>query len=276
VLATPGVTERRLFTVGGREFRWADVTERVDWDALRAPDRELSDAGLDEAAARFRYDRNLVAAEEMEAWLDRWKLTVAQWRAYLRGTLPDDDQAPWVIAVCSGTLEREARQLADRAAAADALGEADLDRAYERFVAEAVTQAALESLLDARRADWIRVDCRTLILPTEAAAREAALCLRDDGMALAEVAAQAGVEMREHALFLEDAEGELGGALLSARTGELLGPIPLGDRFALVLVDGKVDPTLDDPEILRRAQEAARRRAIEREVVNRVTWHERV
>jgi hypothetical protein len=275
-VATPGVTERRLFTVGGREFRWADVTERVDWHALRAPDRELSDAELEEAAARFRYERNLVAAEEMEAWLARWELTVAEWRAYLRGTLPDDDRAPWVAAVCSGTLERAARELAAKAAVADALGEPELERAYERFVAEAVTPDALASLLEARRADWIRVDCRTLVLPSEAAAREAALCVRDDGMALAEVAAQAGVETREHALYLEDAEGELGGALLSARTGELLGPIPLGDRFALVLVDGKVDPALDDPEILRRAQEAARRRAIEREVVNRVTWHERV
>jgi hypothetical protein len=276
VLATTGVTERRLFTVGGREFRWAEVADRVDWDALRPPDRELSGAELDEAARRFRYERNLVAAEEMEAWLARWELTVGEWRAYLGGTLAADERAPWVIAVCSGTLEREARELAARAAAAEALGEGDLDRAYERFVAEAVTPEALAALLETRGADWIRVDCRTLVLPGEPAAREAALCVRDDGMALAEVAAQAGVEMREHALYLEDADGELGNALLSARTGELLGPLPLGDRFALVLVDGKVDPTLDDPEILRRAQEAARRRATEREVVNRVTWHERV
>jgi hypothetical protein len=114
------------------------------------------------------------------------------------------------------------------------------------------------------------------VLPTGDGAREAALCVRDDGMALAEVATHAGAELREHSLVLEDAEGELGEALLSARTGELIGPLVLGDRFALVLVDGKVEPSLDDPEILRRAQEAARRRAIEREIVNRVTWHERV
>jgi hypothetical protein len=279
VLATPGVTERRLFTVGGREFRWADVAERVDWDALRQTGErptELTDAEVEEAGARFRYERSLVAAEEMEAWLERWDLSVREWRDYLRGRLDGSDRAAWIAAVCSGSLERGAKELAARAAVAEALGEADLDSAYERFLADAATPEALAQLLEANRPDWTRVDCRTLVLPDQAAAREAALCVRDDGMALAEVAAQAGVEMREHALYLEDASDELGRALLSARTGELIGPLALGDRYALVLVDAKVDPTLDDPEILRRAQEAARRRAIDREVVNRVTWHERV
>lgn len=273
MLAVSGVLDRRVFSVGGRGFRWAEVAERVDWGSLA---RAGSEGELDEAETRFRYERNLVAAEEMEAWLDRWDLTVSEWRDYLRGTAADDDRGDWVAAVCSGALERAAQDLAARAAAAAALGDADLDRAYERFVAEAVTPDVLRSVLETRKADWIRVDCRTLVLPSEAAAREAALCVRDDGMALAEVASQAGVEMREHSTYLEDAADELGKALLSARTGELLGPVPLADRFALVLVDDKAEPTLDDPEILRRVQEAARRRAIEREVVNRVTWHERV
>ena len=273
MLAVSGVIERPVFTVGRRQFRWADVIERVDWDCIPQP----HDAGnADEAETRFRYQRGLVAAEEMERWLVRWQISVGDWRDYLRGSVERGERGRWVTAVCSGTLERAAEDLAARAAAAEALGEPDLDRAFERFVVEAVTPDALRSILEARKADWIRVDCRTLVLPTPDGAREAALCVRDDGMALAEVAAQAGAELREHSLHLEDAEGDLGKALLSARTGELLGPVPLGDRYALVLVDGKVEPSLDDPEILRRAQEAARRRAIEREVVNRVTWHERV
>ena len=272
MLAVSGVLERPVFTVGRRQFRWVDVAERVDWEGIS----RSGEPDPDEAETRFRYDRNLVAADEMEAWLERWGLTVGEWRDYLRGTLANDERGNWVAAVCSGTLERTAQDLAARAAAADAVDEADLDEAYDRFLASAVTPEVLRSVLEARKADWIRVDCRTLVLPSEAAAREAALCVRDDGMALAEVAAQAGVEMREHSLYLEDAADELGKALLSARTGELLGPVALADRFALVLVDDKVEPTLDDPEILRRVQEAARRRAIEREVVNRVTWHERV
>jgi hypothetical protein len=296
VLAVAGVLERRVFSVGGREFRWSDVADTADWDDLRrtagnglaalaaAPP---TDGEVQEAGARFRYDRNLVAGEEMEAWLRRWELTVQEWRGYLARTLArgragtaeavePDERAVWAEAVCSGTLERLAQELAARAAAAQALGEDDLDRAFARFVADAQDHRTLESLLEIRKADWLRVDCRTLVLDSETAAREAALCVRDDGMALAEVSAQAGVAMREHSLYVEDAADQLGKALLSARTGELLGPLPLADRYALVLVDGKVEPALDDPEILRRVQEAARRRAIEREVVSRVTWHERV
>jgi hypothetical protein len=280
VLVVSAVLERPVFSVGRRQFRWADAAKRLDWEALRgaasSSPREISDAELAEAEARFRYERSLVAAEEMESWLERWELTVGEWRQYLRGNLSGDERAAWVQAVCSGALERAAEELAARAAAAEATGEPDLERAYSRFLAEAINPEALGSLLEARKADWIRVDCRTLVFPLAAAAREAALCVRDDGMALAEVASQAGVEMREHSVHLEDAADELGKALLSARTGELLGPIPLADRFALVLVDDKVEPALDDPEILRRVQEAARQRAIEREIVNRVTWHERV
>lgn len=277
MLAASGVLERPVFSVGRRQFRWADVVERLDWESMKGPaSAPTAEAELEDAEARFRYERSLVAAEEMEGWLERWELTVGEWRDYLRGRLPGDERAAWVTAVCSGALERAAHELAARAAAAEATGDADLDLAYDRFLAAAVTSEALASLIEARQADWIRVDCRTLVLPSNAAVREAALCVRDDGMALAEVAAQAGVEMREHSLYLEDAADELGKALLSARTGELLGPLPLGDRFALILVDDKVQPTLDDAEILRRVQEAARRRAVEREVVNRVTWHERI
>jgi hypothetical protein len=286
--AAPELLGRPVFTVGGRQFRWSDVVERVDWDSLRkaaarpatAGDRELADA-----EARFRYDRNLVAAEEMETWLASWGVTVREWRDHLRrelaadatpSTTVDDERAVWAEAVCSGALEQAARELAAAAAAAEATGEPDLARARERLLANAMSGDALEALVRTRHTDWIRADCRTLVLPNEPAAREAALCIRDDGMALAEVAAQARVEMREHSVYLEDATDELGKALLSARTGELVGPLPLADRHVLVLVDDKVEPTLGDPEILRRAQEAARRRAIEREVVNRVTWHERI
>lgn len=271
MVAASGVLERPVFTVGARQFRWHEVAERMEAPAPPAP---VPDDELPSAEARFRYERNLVSREEMEAWLTRWELTAAEWRGYLRGNL-DGERAGWVSAVCSGALERAAQELAARAAAAEALGEPDLDRAYDRFLAEAVSPDALPSILDARRADWLRVDCRTLVFETEPAAREAALCVRDDGMALSEVAEQAGAEVREHSVHLEDAQGGLGDALLSARTGELLGPLALADRFALVLVDEKVEPSLDDPEILRRVQEAAQARAIQREIVNRVTWHER-
>jgi hypothetical protein len=122
----------------------------------------------------------------------------------------------------------------------------------------------------------LRVNCRTLTFDDEDAAREAALCVREDGMALAEVGLRAGVEVGEHRLMLGDTGPTLANALLSARPGEFVGPVASGDGYVLVLVEDKIQPSLDDLEIRQRLEQEAARRAIEREVVNRVRWHERV
>jgi len=282
VLAVSGVFERPVFTVGSRQFRWSDVAESVDWETLRrkaaVTGESVDDAAVEEAGKRWRYDRSLVAGEEMEAWLERWDLQVADWRAFVRRSAAGDAQPTgeagereiWAEAVCSGELERAARDLAAREAATEAAGGMDA------LHASACGEKELESLLASMRADWIRVDCRTLTLSSENAAREAALCVRDDGLPLAVVAEQAGAELAEHRLILGDTDKALSEALMSARTGELLGPLPVGERWVLILVEEKSDPTIDDLEIRQRLEQEAMRRALEREVVNRVRWHERV
>jgi hypothetical protein len=282
VLALSRVLDRQVFTVGSREFRWSDVAENVDWDALRRKAAVTGDAvdevAAEEAGRRWRYDRNLVAGEEMEAWLEHWDLEVADWRAFIRRSVSTEAPATteagerelWAEAVCSGELERAARDLAAREAATEAAGGMDALRA------SVCSERELQGLLAAMRADWIRVDCRTLTLPSENAALEAALCVRDDGLALAEVAEQAGAELAAHRLILGDTDKAFSDALMSARTGELLGPLPVGERWVLILVEEKSDPTIDDLEIRQRLEQEAMRRALEREVVNRVRWHERV
>ena len=105
-------------------------------------------------------------------------------------------------------------------------------------------------------------------------ASEAALLVREDGLSPAEVAGRAGVTLEEREAFLEDVEAELSESLLSTPTGELVGPLRVGNVFALLRVDGKVAPTLADPVIQERLREEVPRRALEREVRNRVQWHE--
>ncbi len=282
MLAVSGVLERPVFTVGSRQFRWSDAAEIVDWETVRrnaaVTGESVDDTAEEEAGKRWRYERSLVAGEEMEAWLDRWDLEVADWRAFVRRSVSSEkpsateagEREVWAEAVCSGELERAARDLAAREAATEAAGGMDALRV------SACGERELEGLLAAMRADWIRVDCRTLTLQSENAAREAALCVRDDGLALAEVAEQAGAELAEHRLILGDTDPALSEALMSARTGELLGPLRVGERWVLILVEEKSDPTIDDLEIRQRLEQEAMRRALEREVVNRVRWHERV
>jgi hypothetical protein len=303
------VLERPVFSVGGHDYRWADVVaaarewgrwdelERRTTERLAALDRvEIDEGDVDEAGQDFRYARSLLAADEMEAWLRHWGLTTHDWLAYLRRTsalaraagTPGSDAGEaevWAEAVCSGELAELARDLAARAAAAEALGETPgpvdsdlvrLDDALAAFRESAITPQSRAKTLELRGADWLRLHYTALEVPQAGMAREAALCVREDGLSLDEVAGRAGVSTIEREAFLEEVDADLSKPLLSAPTGELVGPVAVKDGFVLLRVNGKVAPMLDDPVIKGLLEEEVPRRAVEREVRNRVRWHERL
>lgn len=303
------VLERAVFSVGGQDYRWADVIAAARawsrWDetagetriglaAVERLSQPIAEAELDEARQAFRYARGLIAAEEMEAWLERWALKATEWTGYLRreiaraqavgegGAAPDEADV-WAEVVCSGELAVWARDLAARAAAAQAGGtepgqvEPDLarmDEEHASFVERALTPEAAAKALELRSSDWVRLSYIALEFPAAAMASEAALLLREDGLAPPDVAERAGVALQERETFLEDVEPGLSETLLSAPVGELVGPVPVEGGFALLSVTEKIAPTLADPVIQGRLQEEVPRRALEREVRNRVQWHE--
>jgi hypothetical protein len=310
-----GFLTEPVFSVGGRTFTWGDVVAAArhwrSWSAVERSAREgvvcvshaaqdgdpLTAADLDAAAAAFRRERRLLAADELQAWLDRWRLPLTYWTEYLRRSLlrarwadrleqlaarhpaDDADVAAFVHteAVCSGALERAAARLAERAAIAEAAGAVDgdiaaLDAHWERFCRDAASPHAIEREVHAQHMDWLRLDCRWLAHAQEDVVREAALCVREDGRDLAAVAGDAGVRLRSEMVFLEAAEPGLRGHLLGARPGDVLGPVPLGDEFRLIEVVSKRAPTADDPEIRERAARAVVQRAVQGEVANRVRW----
>ena len=305
----PEVLDRPVFAVGDQEYRWADVVaaarhwsrwaelERRTAEGLAAlaglPER-IGHAELDEAMQAFRYALRLIAADEMETWLERWRLDTKDWTGYLRrqiareqatsqGGSAADEREVWAEAVCSGALAGLARDLAARVAAAEAGGvepgpvDSDLARmeaGHAAFVEGALTPEAAEKALELRNADWVRLSYTALEFPEAAMASEAALLVREDRLSPEDVAGRAGVPLQEHEAFLEDVDPGLSDSLLSAPTGELVGPLRVGDGFALLRVNGKVAPTLADSVIQERLQEEVPRRALEREVRNRVRWHE--
>lgn len=119
---------------------WARIEqrarERLACLAAESEQKTLDPAATQQAAKDFRYERDLVTADEMKEWLAKWGLTNEDWTAYIQGSLlrmklrdrlpsivesyrPDDaqlDRAVWAEAVCSGDLERLARSLAERVA----------------------------------------------------------------------------------------------------------------------------------------------------------------
>ena len=318
------LADRSLFTVAGRTFGWEDVLlaaelrgelgplERQTRQGRACVRRLMAEAGIvpaeavRAAATVFRYDRNLLAAEELEAWLDARGLSVADWNGYLRRLLlrerwvdeleriesefavadEEVEAALLAEAVCSGFLRREAEQLAEDAALAaadDAVEDssdrrtliADLARGAEAARSRVPSPPDVEREVAAHALDWIRIEAETLELADAEAAREAALCVRVDGRPLTEVADECGVPANALVLYLGDAAPELRGALVSARPGELIGPVEHGAGHMLVQVGAKTEPSAEDPELGRRAAAVLAARTVERELRDRVVWHDR-
>lgn len=316
------LAERPLFSVEGVTYSWSDVlaaaSARGSLEQLRSLSRrglacvrrsELLQDGLDPEAVRaaarsFRYAHGLLAAEELDAWLERWGLTVGEWTEYLErslllerwaeepetvgaGSSPQDvvEQAELVDAVCSGFLSREALRFAADAAlagltAGDAAGErATLVEQIEAASAAARASAAsgpgVEREIVTHGLDWTRLEMDMLELADEGAAREAALCVRHDGRTIAEVAADCSAPLRHMGVYFEDVEPWLSPRLLAAQPGELVGPLEHDDAFVLIAVHGRTRPTSTDPALRQRAEAALVERA-QRRVMGRVEWHERI
>lgn len=284
-----------MFTLGGRTFSWADIVAHARLDGSWAELEESTRRGLaalatadaagerpardevTEAGNRFRYAHNLLAGEELNDWLDHWQLTLADWRAYVERDLArarasgeeaaaDGEVAKvvWVEAVCSGFLERLAGRIA---------GERALELAGG---AEEATEEAIARELELHRLEWLRLEGQTLSVPLEDTAREAALCVREDGRALDDVARDCGTQAFPLSVYAGDLDPELSSALVAAREGELVGPLRYDHGFALVLVERKTPPEQDDPATRRRAEERIASRAVERAVLEHVEWHERL
>jgi hypothetical protein len=214
--------------------RMEKMEEDLDGEELRA------------AANEFRYAHDLVSAQEAESWLSAWRLTVENWAEYLRRLVlrrkwaaqlreilewfpvtREEMQANlWAEAVCSGRLASFAKRLAGCAAAHAKAVEAGwveseddhedragrvraLEAGYRRFCERGIDPSAIKNQIDARRLDWIRFDCRYGLFSDEQVAREACLCLREDGADLDAIATRTGCALAETSLHLDEIEGTM-------------------------------------------------------------------
>jgi hypothetical protein len=304
--------DTRVFSAGGYRFTWVEVIDaariRGDWTALQrhvagllARERDLSAYGAlptsaetRSAADDFRYQRKLLSADELEEWLARRDISVEQWMAEMRRSLLEPTNAnaeespegferiSWVHAVCSGKLAQFARTLAEEVAVhlteqpstAPGKDQSALPRGREQFCAAQLREPALATEIRNNKIGWTRFDLQLLIHPDEMVVREAALCVRLDGRELADVAADAGAQLQDVSLLLDDAEPALRTRLLAADPGELIGPLATGADHRLLRVLRRIPPSLDDPAVRRRAEETVIDRALAAAVNRHVNWHE--
>lgn len=316
------LSDRPLFAVDGEVFHWGDVVTHAQasgrWEELQAATREGlaceshfdtieedgAEEAIEDAAAEFRYDRELITAEEMEAWLDARSVTPEAWMGYIRRTvlrqrwaddLPDLmaehpvdvadlEEAMRVDLLCSGTHRILAEELALEAAAAAALASppspssqpdrlaALRDRAV-LFREHAVAPETLAREVASNQMEWIRVDCRAVAFGEEGQAREAALLLREDELDIEEVAGEADVPIEDVVLYLDELDTEQHSRFLGAAVGDVIGPVKSDEAYMIYQVVAKVMPTVNDPEIVRRAGEGILARVLASEVNKRVRWH---
>ena len=266
---------------------------------------DASEAGS--AANAFRYERNLLSARGAgslaralgpRTWIDGWGSSAATlWRERWSDDLHDTAArfpppaeevhgALWVDMVCSGhaasglprTLAsrgRRTRSGREVEAATVTLG------SRSPFVTSASGRSrreALEHLLATREMDWLMVEFRALTLPEEGMAREAALCVRDDGMSLYRVAEQAGAAARGRPRVPRGHRGLRWTTCSSSCWGGRDAGSDRGrcEGFSLVSSWPRRDRLWRTRPSARARRSEVVNRAVEQEVINRVRWHERL
>lgn len=142
----------------------------------------------------------------------------------------------------------------------------------DRFRRQALTPETLRREISHHHLEWIRIDCKALGFSDEGRAREAALCIREDGMALDEVSADAHVPAFDSRFYLDELDTDLRPVFLAAKPVDLIGPIPFEGSYTLFRILDKVMPQELDVEIRRRAELSVVTRSLTDEVQRRVRW----
>ena len=131
-----------------------------------------------------------------------------------------------------------------------------LEACYLRARDHAFLPERCAAAMDARRLDLIRIGFQTARFPTESRAREAHLCITEDGEEYTEVVRRAGVNAEAQVLFLEDAPESLRTHLLSAAQGEVVLVAEPEHEPVIIRITEKTPPKIADPEVRTRLEPA--------------------
>ena len=266
------IAGRRLFAVNDIEFTVADVAPRA-----RPGDREpavlTGPPGV--VQETLRRSRGLLTADQLTEWLEGWAITPDEFVAWSEA--PEAES--WTALVCSGALERSASAVAAAAAAACELGAAPRSaRAFdptgwvEQLTARALTPSAIEHVIRTHRLGWTTVRGAGAFARSRAVAEELRHWVLDDWLELAVAAKQAGCPTYELDGVLDDLEPpQLRAQVSGCLPGELVGPVPVGPGWTVLLLDRRTEPDPSDAAILARARSAVATGAVERAVLRHVS-----
>ena len=285
-LATPdsGIGSTALFIANGRAWTVDDAVADADArgaldDAIRETlaliaaeeqDFDLDPRKLQEASDRYRYDHDWISAGDTEEWLERRGMSTDDFSRWLQQTLsvaelgssePDEvpDDFPDALRIhlwLSGRMADLERELRRRVAAeieVASRGESLTGHdAVERLRAQALSEDARRRKLATQRLALAKFEIDRLDLDSEEAAREARLCVVQDRISLAEVAADAGFRDQRGEVWMDALDESIAGRLAGAAPGDVIGPVRNAERFTLYQLVRRIEPSLDHPEVARR------------------------
>lgn len=271
--------------------------------AAREHDLACDDDALQSASEAFRRARGLKNGELTRAWMARWQVSVEEFGDYLeraelarhrpqlqphlRPELVSQetlDDILWPEAVFTSHAEHWCEALARRAAAAFALGDSAalmaplphglplLDAALDRFSARVLTREATQAALESHWRDYLIFELEFGHFASVESAREARLCLEEDGAELVAVCAEAGGTHRRARALHMDLPEVLRTAALSCAPGAVLPPVELSGEHVLCRVLAKDAPDLKDPATLSRVREVLVADALRPVIAEQLVW----
>ena len=244
---------------------------------------QVADDLLQARSEAFRRDLGLRSAQATQEWMDAHGVSIEAFGDYLEReacrehytsnthtrpaaaetiTAQDVDEVLWPDLVFSGSFQPWCQQLAEIVAivcsskGADHI-DADLatwperlnayGQRYEEFRADLLSTARLKSALRVQYQNFFLLRCEIGIFDTDAAVREAVLCITEDGLSMEKVCEMAkGEFMRQEVLLNQLPSPSLQTAALSAAPGSVLPPFEQEGRHILMYVHEKKEPDLAD------------------------------
>jgi hypothetical protein len=149
------------------------------------------------------------------------------------------------------------------------------DDAFAAQCAAALGEEAIARCLDAHRLAWVTFDLEGLRCAAPSVAAEAAMQLREDGIALHDVARAAGLEIARTRLLLEDGADAFRAVLAAAAAGEVVGPVEVEGRHEVWVVRRRAPPDMRDRVVAERAASTVLAADADRRRAGRVRWHDR-
>jgi hypothetical protein len=130
-----------------------------------------------------------------------------------------------------------------------------IEAGVDRLLITIACDGRVRETIEANRLEWIQVEIETVAFPSLAAAREAMLCMAEDGLSLEEVASLSHAPLTRSSVVLQDSAPHLRGELFAAVPGGLLGPHNVDGRFEVTRILDRVTPTVDNPRVAARARQ---------------------